>query len=458
MGDPTREDGATRLLARLVAEARLEDMPAEVRHEGVRAFVNWLGCAVGGAPHPGVAAAARAAAAFGGGEAVATLLGLRRRADPMAAALVNGISSHVLDFDDTHEAALIHPSAPVLPAALALAEARGADGAELLAAFLLGVEVACRVGRAVMPAHYDAGWHATGTLGAIGAAAAAARLLGLDAERTAWALGIAATQPVGLRVHFGSMTKSLHPGRAAQNGLLAALLAAEGFDAAPDAIEGRRGFAEVLTTGFAPERIAEGLGARWEIMGNTYKPFACGLVVHPVIDCCLRLRAAPGFSAGAVERVRLRVHPLVMDLTGKREPGSGLEGKFSVFHAAAVALLDGAGGEAQFSDARVTAPEVVALRRRVEAVVDPACGRTEAEVAVALRGGGAEELRAATAAPLGSLANPMPDAALGAKFLDLAAPVLGARPAERLLGNGESDEVHARLVQAGTCMIIRPDC
>jgi 2-methylcitrate dehydratase PrpD len=178
-------------------------------------------------------------------------------------------------------------------------------------------------------------------------------------------------------------------------------------------------------------------------MGNTYKPFACGLVVHPVIDLCLRLRAEPGFSADAVERVRLRVHPLVLELTGKAEPRTGLEGKFSVFHAAAAALLDGTGGEAQFSDARVAAPEVVALRRRVEAVVDPTCGRTEAEVVVVLRGG--QELRTTTTTPLGSLANPMSDEALGAKFLDLAAPVLGAGAAEALLGQAWRLPDQARL-------------
>lgn len=423
--------GTTRLLARLVAQTRWQDLPEAVRHEGVRSFVNWLGCAIGGAPHPGVAAAARAATVFGGTPA-ATLLGMKRRADPMAAALVNGISSHVLDFDDTHEGTLIHPSAPVLSAALALAEARGTSGAELLAAFLLGVETACRVGMAVSPAHYDAGWHITGTAGAIGAGAAAARLLGLDAERTAWAIGLAATQPVGLRVHFGAMAKSFHPGRAAQNGILAALLAAEGFDAAPDAIEGRRGFASVLSTAFAAERIEKGLGERWEILRNTYKPFACGLVVHPVIDLCIRLRAERGFSVEGIERVQLRVHPLVLDLTGKTEPASGLEGKFSVFHAAAVALLDGAGGEAEFSDARVRAKEVIALRRRVEAIVDETCRRTEAEVALMMRGG--SELRASTATPLGSLENPMSDDALGTKFLGLAEPVLGRGAAGRLLG------------------------
>jgi 2-methylcitrate dehydratase PrpD len=358
---------------------------------------------------------------------------MRRRADPMAAALVNGVSSHVLDFDDTHEGTLIHPSAPVLSAALALAEARGASGADLLASFLLGVEAACRVGMAISPAHYDAGWHITGTCGAIGAGAAAARLLGLDAERTGWAIGLAASQPVGLRVHFGAMAKSFHPGRAAQNGIMAALLAAEGFDAAPDAIEGRRGFASVLSAAYVPERISEGLGERWEIMRNTYKPFACGLVVHPVIDLCLRLRAEPGFAVQNIKRVRLRVHPLVMDLTGKAEPASGLEGKFSVYHAAAVALLDGAGGEAEFSDARVRAEEVIALRRRVDAVVEEGYRRTEAEVVVEMQDGGI--LRATTATPLGSLANPMSDDALGAKFRNLADAVIGGEAASRLLSD-----------------------
>ena len=423
--------GATALLAQLTAAHRWADVPGRVRHEGVRSFVNWLGCAIGGAPHAGVAAALRAAEVFGTGPAVASLPGLGRRADPATAALVNGISSHVLDFDDTHETALIHPSAPVLSAALALAEARGTDGATLLHAFLLGVEVACRVGRAVMPSHYEAGWHATGPAGAIGAAAAAARLLGLDAARCAWAIGMGATQPVGLRVHFGSMVKSLHPGRAAQNGLLAASLAAEGFDAAPDAIEGRRGFAEVLASGFAPERISEGLGESWEIMGNTYKPFACGLVVHPVIDLCLQLRAAPGFAPEAIEAVRLRVHPLVLDLTGKRQPMTGLEGKFSVFHAAAVALVDGAGGEAEFSDARVRAPEVMAVRNRVTAEADPGCNRMESDVVLEMRDG--RRVFATTTTPLGSLANPMSDAALSDKFRGLAEPVLGAAKSARLL-------------------------
>ncbi|MBY0335420.1 MAG: MmgE/PrpD family protein, partial [Acetobacteraceae bacterium] len=382
------------------------------------------------APHPGVAAARRAAAMTEGAPA-ATLLGLGRRSDVATAALVNAIASHVQDFDDTHEGTLIHPSAPVLPAVLALGEARGAAGAEVLTAFLLGVEVACRVGMAVSPAHYDAGWHITGTAGAIGAAAGAARLLGLDAERAAWAIGIAAAMPVGLRVHFGAMAKSLHPGRAAQNGLLAAALAEQGFDAAPDALEGRRGFAEVLGHAWDEVRITADLGRRWEIELNTYKPFACGLVVHPTIDLCRGLRGEPGFDPAAIERVVLRVHPLVMDLTGKREPRTGLEGKFSVFHAAAIGLLRGAAGEAEFTDECVNDPPIVALRARVEAVVDPGLGRTETEVTVHLADGRTRV--AHTAAPIGSLANPMSDAMLSEKFLANAGPVLGEARAAALL-------------------------
>jgi 2-methylcitrate dehydratase PrpD len=411
----------TRTLAEFLATCRWRDMPEPVRHEATRSLVNWMGCALGSALHPGVQATRRALRLTEGTPS-ATLLGFHECSDPASAALVNGVSSHVLDFDDTHAAALIHPSAPVLSAALALAEARGASGEALMEAFVVGVEAACRVGLAVLPSHYDLGWHITGTAGGIGAAAACGRLLGLDTERMLWALGIAATQPTGLREHFGSMTKSFHPGRAAQNGLLAALLAEQGFDGAAEPIEGRRGFAAILASGFKPEEMTGELGTRWEILRNTYKPFACGLVIHPAIDLGIQLRAMPGFAVENIAGVALRVHPLVLDLTGKREPASGLEGKFSVFHA---------GDEEQFSDERVTAPDVVALRALVSATVDPACGPTETEAVVTFKDGTTRRVHTTT--PIGSLGNPMSDAALSAKFTKLAMPVLGEAATARLL-------------------------
>ena len=420
--DVAEEIGATRVLARYGVASRYEQLPAPVVHEARRAILNWAGCAIGASAHETVENAWNAMRPFAGA-VQATLLGRRERTDILNAALVNGISSHVLDFDDTHPETLVHPSGPVASALFALAEHRGASGADLVNAFVTGVEVECRVARAVLPSHYDVGWHITATAGVFGAAAASARLLGLDEERTVWALGLAATQAAGLREMFGSMAKSLHPGRAAQNGLAAALFAQAGLTSSETAIEGRRGFANVLSTTVDLAKCVEGLGVRYELLGNTYKPFACGLVIHPVIDGCIRLRAA-GLRPQDVQRIDLRVHPLVLELTGKAAPRSGLEGKFSVFHSAAVALIDGDGGEAQYADARVRDPAVVALRGKVRAEVDPTMAMEAARLTVTL--GDGTQRSALVDHCIGSRKQPMTDAQLEQKFSDQCEPVLGA--------------------------------
>ena len=293
------------------------------------------------------------------------MLGRGERVDILHAALINGISSHVLDFDDTHARA-VHPSAPVLPAAARarrMAARRAARNSCTHSCW--GSKPKCRIGLSVFPEHYEAGWHITGTAGVFGAAAAAGKLLGLDEQQMTWALGIAATQSAGLREMFGSMCKSLHPGRAAQNGLTAALLAAKDFTSSERAIEAPRGFAHVLSTKFDPEVITEGLGERFELLSNMYKPYACGLVVHAAIDGCIQLRNEQRLAPEAIEAVDLTVCPIVLELTGKTKPQTGLEGKFSVYHAAAAAIVHGAAGEAQFSDACVRDPRVIALRERV---------------------------------------------------------------------------------------------
>ncbi len=350
----------TRALARYLVNARYDDLPAAVRHEAARALLNFLGCAIGSARHETVARALAAVRPFSG-TPQAAVLGRAERLDIMHAALVNGISAHVLDFDDTHARA-IHPSAPVLPALIAFAEWRPITGNELIHAFVLGVEAEERVGLSVFPEHYAVGWHITGTAGVFGAAAAAGRLLGLDERQMCWALGTAATQAAGLREMFGTMCKSLHPGRAAQNGLMSALLAAKNFTSSEQAIEAPRGFGYVASTRFDPKVITEDLGKRYEILSNMYKPYACGLVVHAAIDGCIELAREHGLKPEQIERVDLTVSPLVLELTGKRRPQSGLEGKFSVFHAAAVGIIHGAAREAQFSDESVRDPRVVALR------------------------------------------------------------------------------------------------
>jgi 2-methylcitrate dehydratase PrpD len=422
--------GPTLALARFVVAADPSAVPERVRHEAKRALINWLGCAVGASRHDTVSRALAALRPFAGREQ-ATILGRSERLDCLNAALLNGLASHTFDFDDTHLKTIIHPSGPVAAALLALAEHLPISGKEWIHAFVLGVEVECRVGSAVYPSHYDVGWHITGTTGVFGAAAATGRLLGLSETQLVWALGIAATQASGLREMFGSMSKPLHPGLAARNGMVAALLARQNFTSASEGIEGPRGFAHVLATERDFSRITARLGETWELADNSYKPFACGVVVHPVIDGCLQLRAAGELAPDAIEAVELTVHPLVLELTGKRQPRVGLEGKFSVFHSAAVAIIDGAAGEAQYSDARVADPRVTALRDRVVAVVDPALREDAAHVRVRLLDGRVVERTVEHA--LGSVARPMTDRDLEAKFRSLCAPVLANEAIDALL-------------------------
>ncbi len=420
----------TRELAAWIVSTDLSSIPRQVQREGTRTFVNWVGCAVGGAEHETVDRALAAVTPFSGPKE-ATVLGRRERLDLLHAALLNGISSHVLDYDDTHLKTIIHPAGPVASALMAVAEARPTSGAELLNALIVGVEVECRIGNAVYPDHYDRGWHITGTAGVFGAAAAVGRLIGLDDRRMAWALGIAASQSSGLREMFGTMTKSFHPGRAAQNGAFSAFLAEAGFDSSERGIEAPRGFANVLSTKQDYSEILDGLGTRWEAGLNSYKPFACGIVIHPTIDGCQQLRSELGDEVKAVEKVELVAHPLVLELTGKREPATGLETKFSVFHAAAAALLWGDGSPTAFTDAAAVDPELVALRRRVDVRTDPACHEAAVDITATLPGG--RRVRKKVERAIGSIERPLTDAELDAKFLGQASLVIGEERSRSLL-------------------------
>ena len=420
----------TRKLARYVVESRYADIPEKVRHEAARSFLNWVGCAVGASRHETVERALKALSGFSG-PPQATVLGRGERLDIMQAALMNGITSHTFDFDDTHLKTVIHPSGPVASAILALAEYQPVTGEDFLHAFILGVEVECRIGNAVYPAHYDVGWHITGTAGVFGAAAAAGKLLGLNEQQMVWALGTAATQSSGLREMFGTMCKPFHPGNAARNGLLAALLAQKDFTSSNQGIEAKRGFANVLSTVFKPAEITEGLGKTFEISLNTYKPFACGIVEHPAIDGCIQLRNEHKLKAGDIESIALKVHPLVLELTGKKTPQTGLESKFSVYHSSAVAIIYGAAGEEEYSDEVVRNPEVIALRDRVSAAAEPGVHEDQVRVTVKLKDGRAFEKYVEHT--IGSLGKPMSDAALEAKFRSFANGILSQAETDKLI-------------------------
>jgi 2-methylcitrate dehydratase PrpD len=428
---PAIAKDVTRRLARYVVSARAEDLPAGVRQEATRTLLNWTGCAVGGSRHATVDIAISALSPFSG-PAQASILGRRERMDVMHAALMNGISSHVFDFDDTHLRTVIHPAGPVASAILALAEYRSpVSGAEFLNALVLGAEVECRIGNAVYPAHYDVGWHITGTVGPFGAAAAVGKLLHLSEQQMVWALGLAATQPVGLREMFGTMTKSFHPGRAAQNGLTAALLASKNFTSSNQGIEAPRGWASVLSTARNYAAITENLGGHYEISENSYKPFPCGVVIHPAIDGCIQLRNEHKLAGGEIERVELRVHPLVLELTGKKTPQTGLEGKFSVYHAVAAAIIDGAVGEKQFSDQAVRNADAVALRGRVTATVDRAIAEDQVRITIVMKD--QRRLEKYVEHCVGSARNPMTNAQLEGKFTGLADGILPAGQTRRLM-------------------------
>jgi 2-methylcitrate dehydratase PrpD len=422
--------GATRALARFVVESRSEDIPEPARKEATRTIVNWVGCALGGARHETVDRALEALSELSGPR-TSSVLGRKDRLDILHASLLNGISSHVLDFDDTHLETIIHPAGPVAPVLLALAERQPMSGADFLHAFILGVEVECRVGLSVYPSHYDRGYHITGSAGVFGAASAAGKILGLDETQMSWALGLAATQSSGLREMFGTMSKAFHPGRAAQNGLTAALLASKNFTSSEASLEAPRGFAHVLSGERDFSKVTSGLGETWEVAKNTYKPFPCGIVIHPTIDACIQLRNEHGLTGAEIERVELQVHPLVLELTGKKTPAKGLEGKFSVYHSAAIALLRGTVGQKEYSDEAVGDPEVVALRDRVVATVDPAIREEQVRARVVLKSGRSLEKRIEHV--VGSLENPLTDRDLETKFRGQAEGVLAASAIDELL-------------------------
>ncbi|KAI6796352.1 hypothetical protein KC363_g6160 [Hortaea werneckii] len=384
---------ATKNLAAWACHLNPGDIPSTVKHAAVRSLYNYLGCAIGGSRHPAVEKAyATFEPFFGASSSTIYGHGRTKRTDAQYASLLNGIASHVHDYDDTHLATIIHPTGPVASALLAYAEYRGGiTGEDLLCALVAGIEASCKVGLAVWPSHYDIGWHITSSTGSIGAAVGVGKLLGLNEEQMAHAIGLAAVQVIGLREMFGSDTKSFHPGRAAQSGLMAALMAEKGYTSSLQALEAKRGWANVVAGGGTPKLdhyIAE-LGEKWEIEANAFKPFPCGI--------------SKGLAVGEIQKVEVRVHPLVIELTSKREPKDGLEG--------------------QYSDATVTDPNVVSIRDIVEATPNEDVGADEAYLRIHFADG--QTLANHVKHAVGSLEKPMTDEQLTEKFLDQTTLVLG---------------------------------
>jgi 2-methylcitrate dehydratase PrpD len=411
-------DGAiSRALAEAAVGWRWADLPGAVRHETKRCLVNFFACALAGWRDPAVTTAAGLFERIGPAGDF-TVIGSGRGASMLHAASLNAMAANVFDFDDTHMPTIAHPTAPVAPVALALAQAGRISGSEMLEAVAVGIELQCRIALAISPGHYARGWHITSTCGVFGAAAAAARLLGLDARRTVWAFGSAASQAGGLVETLGTMAKSIGVGNAASNGLLSALLAQEGFAGPESPLEGARGFLRV----FGPEvnwgALTDDMGQRWEILANTYKPYPCGVVLNPVIEACLALRPAVVDDLAGIRRVELRAHPLLRQRTDRPGVTSGKTSQVSAQHAVAVSLVRGRAGLAEFSDEAVRDAALRPLNERLVFVEDASLGVEAAEVALSMADG--RRIVHRVDAAHGSLASPLSDDELSAKCRELA--------------------------------------
>jgi len=424
-------DAVTLQLARFVCDLHAASISAAALHQGKRCIINMLAVALHATQDPALRMVLNVFKQEGAAKR-ATVIGTTVRTSLQNAAFANGLLAHLDDYDDTFFPTVLHPSAPTIPVALALAEQSHRSGRDFLVASMLGIEAACRVALSIQNMRHGAVWHMTGTAGVFGAAAAAGRLLGMDAARMACTFGLAGTQASGLRETFGTMTKAFHPARAAQSGLLAALLVQEGFTSASTILEGRHGF----SAAFAPNdtdfsAITEGLGEHWQLIYNAPKPYASAILSHPLIDAMLALRREPGVAPDRIVAVRARVNPLTIKLESRPAPATGLEARLSFQHAMTVALVDGACLPVQFTDERVHDPVVRGLRGKIETHGDNAIAQDQCEVTLTLDDGTTytQFIEHATGSP----ARPVTDAQLETKFLALLGSVLPKARAQRLL-------------------------
>jgi 2-methylcitrate dehydratase PrpD len=424
-------DGLSGALASYASGLRYEDIPEDVRTIVRHCVIDWLGVTLAGSRED-AGRIVREEALEQGGNPQATIIGDGSRTAVGQAALVNGTASHALDYDDVHFAFLGHPTVTVLPALLALGERDGCDGRALVTAFVAGVEVGSRIGAYVTEAHYARGHHATGTLGTFAAAAGSARMLGLDADTCASALGIAATQAAALKSMFGTMCKPLHAGKAAANGQYAALLAKRGFTSRSDGIECSQGFADTQSPEVEREGVLEGFGARFHCRDFLFKYHAACYGTHSSIEALMRMKAAHGIDSKSVEKVEIRVPTRNLRVCNIQEPHTGLEAKFSLRFVSAMAL-DGRNTSdiSSYNDALCSDRDLVALRDRIRIVGDGELVRGTSEAIVSMQDG-------VVYREFGNVSIPSSDLdeqgrRLEAKFLALAKPVIGDARAHELI-------------------------
>ena len=420
--------------AGFVVQTKAADIPPEVAHLGKRSVLDGIGLALAGAASECGHIARRYLEGLGIGSAKgSTVIGSNLRLPARFAAFANGLAIHADDYDDTQLAVakdrvyglLTHPTAPALPPVLAIAERDRRSGADLMLAYQVGVEVECKVAEAIMPRHYQHGFHSTATCGSIGAAAAAAKLLGLDRDATRRALSIGATQAGGLRENFGTMTKPFHAGRAAENGVVAAEIAALGFTASPNGLEADRGFFRAAGGGFSPEMIDGKLGAPWTFAfpGVSIKPHPSGSLTHPGMAVMMDLVRRHDIKPARVKRVAVGTNHNMPNALIHHRPKNELQAKFSMEFCMAILLIERKGGLEQFTDAVVNRPDVQAMIGKVKFDVHPeaeAAGFDKMTTIIEVEMDDGKLYTGRADFGKGSPANPMTDAELSDKFRQCA--------------------------------------
>jgi len=407
----------TARLSRFVAGCRWADLPPALRREAKRSLLNYFATVFAGCREAPIEKAVRVLGPLSG-DATASLVGRTERLDLLNSAFVNAMGANVFDFDDTHPATIIHPTAPVAPALFAFAETYGLAGEELLLGFVLGAEAECRIGNAISPGHYRRGWHITSTCGVFGAAIAIGKVLALDEQHLAWAIGNASAQTGGSVETLGTMSKSISVGNAAKNGLLSALLAGDDFSGPDRPLEGERGFLRLACDEPRFDVVCDGLGERWELLSNTYKPYPCGVVLNPVVEAGIELSRDRHLSIPDIEHIEIVGHPLLRERTDRPDARSGREAQVSAQHAVAVALGRGRAELADFSDEAVADPALKRIGARVQFVDDESYPVDSAQVKVLMKTG--EVLQNLVMHANGGPSRPMSSEALEEKLRTLA--------------------------------------
>ena len=426
-------DGLTRALVEQALAVRYETLTDEARALARQCILDYIACTLPGAAEP-LTGMMFAEMEEQGGVDTATVIGHAKKLPALSAAMINGSASHALDFDDVNLAMPGHPSVAILPALLALAEERGSSGKDVIAAFVAGYELQCRFGASLKPGHYDGlGFHATGTVGTFGSAAACAHLMGLDADTTCTALGIAGTQASGLKSMFGTMCKPFHAGKAAYHGLLAARLAARGFTSRGDVLECNQGFAKTHSPDFHPEQAMQTPEGGLHMRNNLFKYHAACYLTHGPIEAARKLRDAHGVTPDNVEKIVLRIDQATDRVCNIARPTTGLEAKFSLRLTAAMALsgLD-TGRLDTFTDENAADPRLAGLRDKMEIDFQTGWPHTLAEMDIHLTDGRVVTARHDAGIPAADVAEQ--GRRLEEKFTALADPILGANRVSRLLG------------------------